>query len=193
VIMTARAFMSAEPFSSLAPRGVGVARLQEGTWRRRGRARWQHVDGRNVALSHILARWNLHFRAIGVFDQHAILIAPSVLDSAYAPRHRRHLPSAKDTSRAAILRMTSSTSFEPEAASPSGQDAPLAVSQGTSRTGRVTAIVRFEILEGGTLRHCDLPSAIFLKLSAPAGVGDCLADYNADYTRTTFGFCDPSC
>jgi hypothetical protein len=34
-----------------------------------------------------------------------------------------------------------------------GQDAPLAVSQETSRTGWVTAIVRFKILEGGTLRH----------------------------------------
>jgi len=79
----------------LALPGGGVARLQEGTWRRRGRARWQRVDGRNVALSHILACWNLHFRAIGVFDQHAILIAPSVLDSADALCHRRPLPSAK--------------------------------------------------------------------------------------------------
>ena len=74
-------------FSPLGPRGIGIARF--GRRRRRGMAHWQRVDGWMMALSHILARWNLHFRAVGVFDQHAILIAPTVLDSADTLRHRR--------------------------------------------------------------------------------------------------------
>jgi hypothetical protein len=32
-----------------------------------------------MSLSHVLARWNLHFCTVGVFDQHAILIAPTVI------------------------------------------------------------------------------------------------------------------
>ena len=85
-IMTASAFTSVGRFSPLGPRGVGIAR--SGRRRRRGRAHWQRVDGWMMSLSHVLARWNLHFCAVGVFDQHAILIAPTILDSADALRHR---------------------------------------------------------------------------------------------------------
>ena len=46
----------------------------------------ERVDRWMMPLSHVLARWNLHFCAVGVFDQHAILIAPTVLDSADALR-----------------------------------------------------------------------------------------------------------
>ena len=50
-----------------------------------------------------------------------------------------------------------------------GQVAPLAVNRETSRTDRATAVVRFKIPEGGTLRHCNLLSAILLEICTPAG------------------------
>ena len=92
-IMTARPFTSVGRFSPLGPRGIGIARFARR--RRRGRAHWQRVDGWMMSLSHVLARRNLYFRTVGVFDQHAILIAPSVLDSADTLCHRRPLLSAK--------------------------------------------------------------------------------------------------
>ena len=87
-IMTARPFTPVGRFSPLGPRGIGIARFGGRRRRRRGRAHWQRVDGWMMSLSHVLARWNLHFCAVGVFDQHAILIAPTILDSADALRHR---------------------------------------------------------------------------------------------------------
>jgi hypothetical protein len=100
-IITARPFTSVGRFSPLGPRGIGIARFGRRRRRRRGRAHWQRVDGWMMSLSHVLARWNLHFCAVGVFDQHAILIAPTVLDSADALRHRRPLLCAKRTTRRA--------------------------------------------------------------------------------------------
>jgi len=101
-IMTARPFTSVKRFSPLGPRGIGIARFARRRRRRRGRAHWQRVDRWMMSLSHVLARWNLHFCTVGVFDQHAILIAPTVLDSADALRHRRPPPlCAKRTTRRA--------------------------------------------------------------------------------------------
>ena len=89
--IAARPFTSVGRFSPLGPRGTRIARF----WRRRlsrgGRAHWQRVDKWMMSLGHVLARWNLHFCAVGVFHQHTILIAPTALDFANALRHRSPL------------------------------------------------------------------------------------------------------
>jgi hypothetical protein len=89
--ITARPFTSVGRFSPLGPRGTRIARF----WRRRlsrgGRAHWQGVDRWMMSLSYVLARRNLHFSAVRVFDQHAVLINPTALDFANALRHRSPL------------------------------------------------------------------------------------------------------